>query len=293
MSTNIRRAVSSDMFPVYKLLSRSTLNNRGLPLAARRRLFTNVWGGDQPYYGYLLEDDGKVAGFLGTLFSARTIDGKSEKFCEIHSWYVEDAYRNSSLNLFMPILSLRRSHTIINYTPTESVYEIGRKFGFGDLEENLVLLYPVPTSLAGVRMISRKWQVPDYLGSEDLAIFHDHEDVACHHLVFLDPTGDARPLYAVMKTMRRSWYEPFGRLLYTNDYERFAWLSGALCWRLCLMFRWQCIVSDARRFENLTPTARTRRIKRDIPSQFHSKTLAAQDIFPLYSQPLLQGYPLH
>jgi hypothetical protein len=292
MSAVVRRAVPADMYSVYRLLCRSTLNNRSLPLAARRRLFTPVWGGDQSYFGYLMEDAGDIVGFLGTLFTSRTIRGRQEPFCEIHSWYVHDTHRNNSLDLFMPILGLRRAYTIINYTPTETVHRIGKKFGFEDIETELRVFYPVPVALTALRILGRKWDIGDYLDPESLAIFQDHCDVFCHHLVVLDPSEPA-PLYLLMKSMRRKWYEPFGRLLYASDFDHFARIAGALSWRLCVKFGWQCIVSDARWFIDNRPSGVTRVIKREVPSQFFSTKVSRDEFYPLYSQPLLQGYRLH
>jgi hypothetical protein len=72
MATVVRRAVKSDMFHLFELVRTSNLNK--LPLAARQRGFDHVWGGEEPYYGYVLEDeDGKIVGFLGTLRTRRAL----------------------------------------------------------------------------------------------------------------------------------------------------------------------------------------------------------------------------
>ncbi|WP_157450223.1 hypothetical protein [Bradyrhizobium sp. ARR65] len=292
MGASVRRAVAADMYAVYRLLCRSTLNNRWLPLAARRRLFSPVWGGDQSYFGYLMENGGEVVGFLGTLFTLRTIRGRQEPFCEIHSWYVDDIHRNNSLDLLMPVLGLRRTHTLVNYTPTEAVHQIGKKFGFEDLETELRVFYPVPTATTNLRVLRRKWEIGGYLDPENLAIFQDHCDVFCHHLVILDRSGSV-PLYLLMKSMRRKWYEPFGRLLYASDFKHFARIAGALAWRLCIRFGWQCIVSDERWFSGTGPSGFTRVVRREVPSQFYSTKIGRDELCPVYSQPLLQGYRLH
>jgi hypothetical protein len=290
MATVIRRAVQSDMFAVFQLVRNSNLNK--LPLAARQRGFFHVWGGQEPYFGYLLEDEGKVVGFLGTLHTRREIRGKVEDICEIHSWYVKREYRNQSLNLLMPVLGMKRKKTIVNFTPTPSVHELGRKFGFQDLETAVLAFFPVPTRMKPVRIVTDPWSVSEFLDGEDLQVFHGHKDVACIHVVLLEGPG-ARPVYAVLKPMRRRWYENFGRVLYVNDAARFAELLGSVCWRLCAKYRWYFMAGDARDFEGVQPTTISKRIVRDVPSQFISVSLTAADIRPLYSQPLLMGYPLH
>jgi GNAT superfamily N-acetyltransferase len=292
MGTVIRRALASDTFAVFKLIRKAPLNR--LPLAARQRGFFPVWGGQEPYFGYLIEDDGEVVGFLGTLHTRREIRGKMEDFCEIHSWYVKPEYRNQSINLLLPVLALKRTKTIINFTPTRKVHELGRQFGFQDLETALLLFYPVPTSLRRVEIVTNPWRVAEHLDGRDLQIFNDHKDVRCLHVVLLDRGNPgAAPVYAVIKAMRRRWYERFARVLYTNDPARFAALLGAVCWRLCARYRWTFMGGNARDFEGIETSAVTRRIPRGVPSQFISTRLQASDIEPLYSQPLLMGYPLH
>jgi hypothetical protein len=293
MSAVVRGAVESDLFGVYRLLRDSTLNSRNLPLDARRRMFEHVWGGREPTYGYVMEDEGKIVGFLGTLYTERVVNGRPHKFCEIHSWYVEESYRNQSLSLLLPALSMKNI-TILNYTPTQTVYDISCKFGFQDLEKNLLLIYPVPTGFSKIDILSDKSVVADHLDGENARIFNDHRDVECHHLCVMrrDRPQD-RPLYLIVKSMRRRWFEPFGRVLYVSDRAAFTDLLGTLRWKLCLRFGWQCLVANEMDVDVDRLPAMTKRMPREVPSQIKSKTLKPEDIHPLYTLPLLLGYRLH
>jgi hypothetical protein len=190
MGIEVRRAVRGDMYSVFKLVRDSPLNK--LPLAARQRGFFPVWGGQEPYYGYLLQDGAEVVGFLGTLHTRREIRGRLEDFCEMHSWYVKDEYRNHSLNLLLPVIAQKRTKTIVNFTPTRRVYKIGRQFGFQDIETTLSLFYPLPSGARQVELVTDPWRVPEFLAGEDLRIFNDHKDVACIHAVLL-PRGGGGP----------------------------------------------------------------------------------------------------
>ena len=296
MAVQIRRAVESDMFGVYKLLRGSTLNARGLPLDARRRMFQPLWGGDEGYYGYLMEDGGaagqgrEVIGFLGTLFTTREIGGRREDFCEIHSWYVRDSHRDESLNLLLPVIGMRK-RTVVNHTPTQTVYDISARFGFKDLETGVVAFYPIPATLRRPDIAAGGWRVPDRLDAASLKAYADHRDVRCLHVVIDDPMGP--PVYALFKTVRRRWFEPFGRLIHTSDPAAFARLAGGVVWRLCLKNRWQAVIANQLVFEGLEVPGVVRKVPREVPSQFRSKTLEAKDLDQLCSQPLLQGYRLH
>jgi GNAT superfamily N-acetyltransferase len=294
MGTVIRRAVPSDLLAVFKLVNKSPLNK--LPLASRQRGFSPVWGGQEAYFGYLLEDEekGEVVGFLGTLHTRREVRGKLEDFCEIYSWYVRPAYRNQSINLLIPVVAQKRTRTIINFTPNPKVHELGRQFGFQDLETALLLFFPVPTRLRSVEIVTDPWRVAEHLTGKDLQIFNDHKDIRCLHVVLLERGNPgAAPVYVLIKPMHRRWFERFGRVLHTSDPARLAELLGAVCWRLCARYRWTFMGADARNFEGIEPSAVTKRIPREVPSQFLSTRLQASDIVPLYSQPLLMGYPLH
>ena len=47
MSVTVRKAVEDDLYNVYKLLSNSTLNSAWLPFEARKRMFRQIWGGNE------------------------------------------------------------------------------------------------------------------------------------------------------------------------------------------------------------------------------------------------------
>jgi hypothetical protein len=290
MASVTRKAVRADVFAVHKLLN-PALNR--VPLTGRQRGFWPVWGCEEPY-GYLVEDEGEVVGFLGTLFTRREVRGKLLSFCEIHSWLVREEYRNQSMNLLLPVIAQKRTKTIINFTPTPSVYEMGAKLGFKDLETSFVAFYPWPIQVSPVKIITDACQIPEFLQGEDLRIFHDHKDIYCNHIVLL-PQDDpgALPLYAIIKTMHRGRFEPFGRLIYVNNRPRLAGLLRRVCWRLCAKFRWLAIVANADEFKDLKPRVYSQVSKREVSSQFLSSSLEPSDINQLYSQPLLMGYPLH
>ncbi|MBT2401562.1 GNAT family N-acetyltransferase [Streptomyces sp. ISL-100] len=295
MDTSVRRAVAEDLPKVYALLRDSSLNSAWVPLDARRRMFRPVWGGDEGYYGYVLEDGDDVVGFLGLLFTEREISGVKRKFCEIHSWYVKEEYRHDSMKLFLPALSVRKA-TLVNYTPTQTVYDISKKFGFDDLETKLRAFLPVPTfrSLGlGVRLETKKHVIVQYLDEADRKIFLDHTDVECNHFL-IRGRSDTDYSYIILKKMRLGRFRPFGRVLYASNKKMLVENIDFLKLYWCFRFGVALIAMDDDELGTDWKLPFTKVIPREFPSLYKSKELEAADIKPaLYTLPLLIGYRLH
>ena len=60
-----------------------------------KRIFTVYWKSPEDFCGQIIVKDGEVKGFLGLIFSSRTIDGEMQKFCNLNSWIVDDDCRSS------------------------------------------------------------------------------------------------------------------------------------------------------------------------------------------------------
>lgn len=294
MGVRVRKAVRADLETVSELLSRSTLNSRGLPARVRARMFSPVWGGAEPYFGYLMETEaGEVVGFLGLLFTSRTLNGSERKFCELHSWYVKEQYRKESINLLLPVLGMKGA-TLLNYTPTRGVYDISIQFGFSELESAVLAVFPRPSwkAFSGQFVVSRVSQhLTDMLEGEDRRIYQDHAHLGCDHYIILDRRSGRR-CYFMLKKMRRRWYEPFGRVLYISRPELFHRALPRLRLELCLRRGLQCLVLNAGDFENL-PIPRARLIRREVPSLIKGKNIEPATVKPIYTLPLLLEYRLH
>lgn len=294
MSVTVRRALSSDMYPVCKLLRESTLNSNWIGVSVRKRMFTDVWSGGEDYFGYVMLNGDTVVGFLGLLFTTQRCNGE-QRFCELHSWYVQAEYRKESLKLLLPVLSMRKV-TLLNYTPTPDVYEISKKFGFTDLETELRLIYPLPNPLnmrRRYRLETDIHRVAGWLNEQEAVVFQDHAGVECRHLMIVD-SQTAESCYLIVKRMTRRWFEPIGRVLYIGNPALFARSLDSWRLSLCLRLRVQCLVSNAEELSEWSLNG-SRVIKREVPSLVKRASGSSQNtqIKPLYSLPLLIGYKLH
>lgn len=95
-----------------------------------QRLFQPICrASEQPEYGYKLTEHGQIVGMLGMLSSNRIIGNAEVPFCNLHSWFVDEEHRGSSLLLMRPILRMK-DHVITDLTPTAPVIQISLKLGF-------------------------------------------------------------------------------------------------------------------------------------------------------------------
>ena len=82
--------------------------------------------------GYALIDDQKqIIGFLGTIFSKRTLKETTVEHCYLHSWVVLEKYRLEAFKLIIPII--KQDIFISTYSPIKSLEGLYKKLCF---EEN-------------------------------------------------------------------------------------------------------------------------------------------------------------
>jgi hypothetical protein len=153
----------------------------------RRTLFQYAWPAPGDDRGYGLFDRDKLVGFIGTLFSEREIDGRTERFCNLSSWIVSKSYRARSLELLVPIFRLT-SHTIVASTPSPFTIRVFTRFGFQVLDDDVRLLLPLatPRELGGLRgapVTTDPDQVRAALAGEELRCFDDHRSSIGAHVL--------------------------------------------------------------------------------------------------------------
>lgn len=108
-----------------------------------RRLFDWGWPNPEDHTGFaLLDTEGDFVGFVATIYSDQSVDGRTERFCNLSSWIVRDGFGSSGVGLLMPVL--RRSDlTITNLTSIPSVNAMFRSLGFRTLETHIRIFTPL------------------------------------------------------------------------------------------------------------------------------------------------------
>lgn len=278
----IEKAVSEDFERVYPLLLEFNLS--GVTREDWRRLFTNDWKSPQDFCGYLLLDDGDVKGFLGLLFSTRTINGELEKFCNMTSWIVRDQYRCQSLRLLLEALKLQ-SYTITNFTPSTTVAAILKKVGFTELKTSQQILFPIPsmsTSRSNYHCIFDLESIRQELSKIDRIIFDDHRGLPCGH-VLISSENDYCYLVVKNKVHR---HLPFARAHYVSNPPLFREVVDSVRNKICWKLKIAGLIVDER-YLGGAGFKYSSGYQQQCPTFLRSETVGENDIDTLYSEMVL------
>src|ERR1700739_2940064 len=73
--------------------------NRARSAAAWAEAFQQNWSPTKPNNGFLIRHEGRIVGGIGAIYAERAVHGRTERFCNITSWCVLDAFRAQSMRL--------------------------------------------------------------------------------------------------------------------------------------------------------------------------------------------------
>ena len=152
--------------------------------------FRQEWGVAKPNNGFLIRDQGQIVGGIGAIYAERVIRGRPERFCNITSWCVLDAYRTQSMRLAMAVVSQPGFH-FTDLTPTEVVSKMLQFLKFKPMNERHAVWPNVPwlfSWLGGTRVIADPDRIEEVLAAADAKVFRDHR-----HLPWLRHAAVGRP----------------------------------------------------------------------------------------------------
>ena len=152
--------------------------------------FRQDWGVAKPNNGFMLRAEGRIVGGIGAIYSERAIRGKPERFCNITSWCVLEAYRAQSMRLAMAVVSQPGFH-FTDLTPTEVVSKTLQFLKFKPMNERHALWPNLPwpfARFAGVKIVADFDEIERVLSREDAKALQDHR-----HLPWLRHLAVGRP----------------------------------------------------------------------------------------------------
>jgi hypothetical protein len=199
-------------------------NNTEIPKEVWRRLLRPQWRLDGMHCGLGLVDQGRLVGFIGTLFSERVIEGRVERFCNLSSLIVREAYRRHGWMLMFS--AVREEDCIITiFTPISVLYTRAPEIGFRNLGTRMKVMFSVPwaRSVCGVDMelLDDPAEIRQHLDETHRRYLDDHLPYECGHLLLRQ---SKRYCYVVHVSITSAKL-PYALILYVSDPELFAEFS--------------------------------------------------------------------
>jgi hypothetical protein len=168
-----------------------TLNQRIAPNAWVASL-THGWAAEPPNFGWQLREADQLVGVFCAIYSDQWIDGRLEKFCNLHSWCVLPEHRNSSPRLVLPLLR-QAGYNFTIYTPNGAVAALFLGLRFRRLEDCLLYTFnlPVARPLRGGRFLeSDPERIAPRLQGSVLQDFNAHRGIPWLHFVAFGKEDD-------------------------------------------------------------------------------------------------------
>jgi hypothetical protein len=192
---------------------------RGMKQEQYRPLFTYPWMPEKPGMGYMLEDSGRIVGFLGAIYSDRVIRGESKRFCNLTNWCVLPKFRNESLKLLFAILG-QRGQTIVNLSPSEEVQKMLNAMRYRTLD--VFKLFSLPLShfwtLGGPgELVSDAAKIESRLDEAGRKVIADHAATGCRFVAIVN--GSQTSL--IVSKKRRKQGVGFTEILHVSEVELF------------------------------------------------------------------------
>ena len=140
------------------------------------KAFTQNWCPSKPNNGFLIRHEGRIVGGIGAIYAERLVHGRTERFCNITSWCVLDAFRAQSMRLAMAVTGQAGFH-FTDLTPTEVVSKTLQFLKFKPMNERHAILPNLPLPFGwpgGIRVVSDSEQIASLLAPEDAKAYRDH-----------------------------------------------------------------------------------------------------------------------
>ena len=238
-----RPAVAADQEKVAAFLHR----NLDTHVSPERfaRLFRYPWMADKPNCGYVLEESGEIAGFVGAIYSNRQVEGRMERFCNLTSWCVLESHRNHSMKL-IAACHRDREQTYTNFSARPVVQKINEALKYQMLGRWKLFLPPLAalTTLGGPapRVVTGVDAIAPRLHPEHARLLEDHAATQCSHLLAEDASGYCY----VISNRRVKKGVPFSEVLYVSAADRFLRHLERIKLRILLLERTPALAVDER-----------------------------------------------
>jgi len=210
--TLLREAKPSEVEDLCCFLAQNM--GRGMSAAQYLPIFHYPWLEEKPSLGLVLEDKGRIVGFLGAIYADRIIEGQRKRFCNLTNWCVLPEYRRHSVEMLIPIL---RDKDVV-YTDLSPVKTVERLLGslkFSRLSRHKWFSPPLIHSAGLFRACQVRTDrgLVDDLTPLQAALWRDHQGIGCQHTLLLEASHSC---YVVSKARKKKGLR-FSEILYASD----------------------------------------------------------------------------
>ena len=177
---------------------------------------------DRPIGYILCEENSKIIGFLGTIYSKRKIHNEIINHCYLHSWIVNSKHRSQAFRLLTPILE--EKIFISTFSPIKSLEGLYLKLGFFEKSYQSKFVFILPyKSLSNKKVsISENYTFFEEILSDDLnKIYEDHllPENNKIFIYFNDNKNDN--IFVIAKKKYKKFFLPILEIIYVSDLEKY------------------------------------------------------------------------
>jgi hypothetical protein len=281
MAIRVSPITGSDVRAVAEFLH-AHLNTR-VSVEAWERSMAVPWRVDVPNHGFMLVDDedGAVVGAYLAFYSERTIDGRTERFCNLGAWCVRPDRRFHSVRLLKALLAQPDYH-FTDLSPSGNVVPVNSrmKFEFLDTATALMPNLPWPTWPGRQTISTDPAVIERTLSGSELRLYRDHARAgAARHVVL---RRDGEWCYVIFRRDRRKNLPLFASILHVSNPELFRRMARPFARHLLLRHGIPASLMELRVVGHRPwPAAMLRSPRRKM---FKSPRLASDQIDYLYSE---------
>jgi len=169
-------------------------------------LFNYSWKLPAYPYGYVITEGEEILAFVGTIFSERVIDGRSQICCNMNTWYVveEQRQRMLALTILKPMLKMN-DILFTALSPGDLTVTVLERLGFQLLDEEQISvpitpqILPLPRMSRETLVLFDKRRIAGCLDEQDRRIHRDHVTLDCEHLLIKEQDS-GRYCYVIATT---------------------------------------------------------------------------------------------
>ncbi|MBA3660209.1 MAG: hypothetical protein H0W64_00595 [Gammaproteobacteria bacterium] len=197
-----------------------------------RKIFTpRAWDIEENFPGYVIVDQKKIVGFLGTIFSDHQTEKGQMRLCNLTTWYVEPPYRQHGLMLFLKVMKIPNV-SWTNLTAAPHTYEWLQRSGFKTLENKQTVVLPLPQFSPTQVTITTQIEETN-LPISLHPIYDKHRNLNCKHILIKKQDQ----LCYCLAVITRYKKLPVAKIYYFSDSQFFSEVLNEIRFKLCHKLR--------------------------------------------------------